>query len=326
MKRIIKVIAFALCIAMLGVTLCSCQYLEDKKNNRAVFTDDSKEAIEFRGNTYKKIKLPKDVSVLFGSESSQESYVTTKDVPVLLSSMYGQHFAYNTKEENPLIIQCYKEIDYNFETNGVNQFLSNSYSKYSAFGLQDSEKCYVREDRYEELSKELENPNLDHYYYYDYSYENGELDIGDYSYYSNSGEFYSPVYEYKLINEELTNAINDTFKNGKKVDYKKLKDEGWSTFWLDYCDQNLLLTSDSNSLDIFYDSADKKYYLMPFNSSFGIAVQMILVPDKYSKLFDQLFSEQSDEVVKDNSLYQYFEMDEMDEYAFGEGNSGEIEI
>ena len=314
MKKVIRIIAVAMCVALLGVMLCSCQYLDDMKKNHAVYTDDSKEAIEFKDHIYKGFSMPENIIPITDSEAYGEfTYVTTKDVPVLLSEMYGDSFSFDTREKTPLILTCYNEVN-------------NSVLNYSNLGTAQTYQvqCYVREDRYDELSEEMKNATLDHYYYL---HDNYDSYVGNNSDYLDYGSISSV--DYRLVSEELTNAINDTIKSGKKVNYKKLKDEGWNSFTLNYCDKNRLVTDVSKTLIILYNRESLKYYLVPkfpaMSYSHG-AKEIFEVSEKYHKALDQLFKEEYDSVFTEDNLYQYFEPDETDAYAYGEGDSGEIAI
>lgn len=318
MKKIIRIIAVALCVAILGVMLCSCQYLEDKKHDRAVFADDSKECIEFRGYTYKRISLPADVVIMDGdSYYGYQAFVSTKDVPVLLNSIYGQPITFDFSEENPPILQCYKE-DKNVSNDATERFVRFSYTyTYNYFGYElDSDKCYVREDRYDELKEELQNAILDHYYYYDYH----EEEYNDVYYEDRS------MVELKLVDDDLTKSINETLKSGKTIDYTTLKDsDSWNSYWLSYCDKNKLVKDDSKELRIFYNSTNDKYYLLQTSYSLANHKELIEVPKSDNQLFKKLFDEQKDEVTFDDDLYFYFEDDMMD-YESGESDTDNIKF
>ncbi len=307
MKRMTRIIAALMCIALLGMILCSCQQLDDKKRNHAVYTDDSKETIEFRGNNYKRLTLPSEsiVPVTPYDYIGATAYVTTKDVPVLLSSVFGEEIAYDIKSDEPVVIQCYKESS--IETN--NNFLVNSTSVY---GYQyDNEKCYVREDHFDELNEELKDGNLDHYYYYDYGTKDFELKDSDSSdeiaYEMNSD--YEVKIDEKMIDDESTAAINETLKNGKKIEYNKLKNHTYSSFSLMYCDKNLLFTDTSKILIIFRDTTADKYYLASMAYDYANHKELIEAPEKYSQLFKKLFSENKNIVFEDDDLSSYFEYD-----------------
>lgn len=327
MKRIIRIIAAVMCIALLGVTLCSCQQLDDKKRNHAVYTDDSKETIEFRGNAYKRLTLPSETisATAFYDYIPESAYVTTKDVPVLLSSMFGEPIIFDTKSDDPVIIQCYNESPITTE----NSYYLNSISNYYGYQF-DAKKCYVREDFYDELKEELKDGNLEHYFYYDYDLKDFDMKNFDPENIESAEEFEYDMYsnlkvDYKLIDDELTKAINDTLKSGKKIDYKKLKDHSYSSFALSYCDKNLIVSDEGKNLVIFCDTKTNKYYLAPMAYGYSNNKVLIEVPDKYSQLFKKLFTEQKDSLFEDEDLSMYFE-DDLEDYTDEEDDSSETEL
>ena len=140
MKKIIRIVSIAVCVVMLGVMLCSCTYLDDKKYNRAVFCDDSQTSMTFRDYTYRKIKLPNNLSFLANQYNFSTAVVTDSDVPVLLADKFGHYFSYPIKEEHPIVISCN--------------------AQYGDF---------VREDQYEAVSGKITNAKMDHYAVYDYA-------------------------------------------------------------------------------------------------------------------------------------------------------------
>ncbi len=321
MKKIIRIIAVALCVTTLGVMLCSCQYLEDKKDNRAVFTDDSKESIEFRGNTYKRISLTSSSFVTINSTFGTSGFVCEKDVPVLLSSMYGEPFEYDSSKDSPLILQCYRSDpsiqEYVSDTEGDSlrsafNLNNNSYNYFLA-GY-NNDRCYVREDLYDDLKEELKSLKLKHYFY-----------IKEYDPYVSDSENHDMYYDYKMeytiLDDKLTDAINQTLNNGRKIDYKKLKDKNsWSSFRLSYCDKHMMVTDEEKELYIFCDNTTGKYYLAPMMSfSYSSIKELIEAPDSYRQLFTALFADNNNNVYYGDDLNSYFETDEMDEYAYEHG-------
>ena len=58
MKKIFKLTALALSLALLCVSLCSCADLDYRRANTAVYTDDTKAAFTFRDKLYKHIEIP----------------------------------------------------------------------------------------------------------------------------------------------------------------------------------------------------------------------------------------------------------------------------
>ena len=310
MKKVIRIITAALCAAMIGATLCSCRYLDEKKENNAVFTDDSKEYIEFRDHTYKRIELPSGLTAMVDYDFGVEpAYVTEKDVPVLLNSMYGLPFIYDSKVKNPLILQLYEGNDLMDESDPILRATMHTY------GALDRNQCYIREDKYDEVKNEIQKAKLDHYYYYD----------ADFTDYSLNYDFSDPMQltpELKPASEELTSAINDSLKSGKKVNYQKLIDkDSWSSFCLGCCDKNMLVTDDTKNLYILCENVSGKYYLVQTTNMYSKEKDLITVPDQYSSVFKQLFTEQKEYLYIGARLEDYFEMDETDASAYIESST-----
>lgn len=141
MKRIVRIIAVVLCAAMLGIILCSCEYLDEKKANHAVYCDETKDSFTFRGYTYQTADIPEDL-IFIPVNSFSKTYVTEKDVPVMLSTWYGEKLRYDLNKQNPIIIQIYSSQSY-----------------------------YIREDQYVSATYTFNNPVYDHYYLDDNSSE-----------------------------------------------------------------------------------------------------------------------------------------------------------
>lgn len=289
MKTIIRILAVALCIALLGVTLCSCQYLEDHKNNRAVFTDSSKESFTFRGYTYKKMEFPSKSNLMLMADGDTSAYVTTEDVPVLLTSMFGQPIVYNGDEKNPLIMTCHSnenEVFYGVANLGI------TYNSGSA----SPEGTYVREDKFDELKNTIVNAKLDHYYYWVFNEEYDEW---------NNYSAYYIVEVRHLAGDSLTKAINDTLENGKKVKYIDVpNDEGWSETEVYPCDKDMMVTN-SRLYYIFTDGKD--YYVIPTTSGDPDTDELIKADKKYYDLFKDLLSDEDIVLGSGLRISDYFE-------------------
>lgn len=84
-----KKITATLLLVLTLLSLCSCDMLDELKQQRAYFTDDTQNSIIYNGETYKKA----NVSDKYSSELNGTVYIVEKDVPVLLSAMLCEHQA-----------------------------------------------------------------------------------------------------------------------------------------------------------------------------------------------------------------------------------------
>lgn len=87
--------AFILCAALI-LTLCSCDWLDDKKAGHAVWKTGKHETILFDDTEYRLLEIKGNKTPIMpyshirGYEN--ENYVTEDDVPVLAADMYGTRF------------------------------------------------------------------------------------------------------------------------------------------------------------------------------------------------------------------------------------------
>ncbi len=88
MKKFKRILALGFVI-LICVSLCSCNFIDELRSKQAFY--DTPDRITFRDEVY--IKLPECDNLKYNAEASGN--VTTKDVPVLLSNSYGQHFSFN---------------------------------------------------------------------------------------------------------------------------------------------------------------------------------------------------------------------------------------
>lgn len=295
MKQFMRIIAVALCLIILGVTLCSCQYLEDKKVNHAVYCDDSKESLTFRGNTYRQIKLKKDQQFIMAD--SAIAFVTTEDVPVLLSTQFGEWLDYNSNEEHPAVLRCNSRADeaYYAYPISIDSGLHNLSAEY--FANETAEiRYYVREDKLDEISKVVEKAELNEYF--TVNYNTYEYDENGYS---------IDAYPEKL-GEDITKAINASLKEGKKINYTKLSDQDWNALnwclWAYPCDKDMNVT-DTGSILIASDRLN--FYLVPTDNSSPLTKDLIKVPEKYYDTFYTLARKYQGDMYYHGIVRDYFE-------------------
>ena len=247
-------------------------------------------------NTYKKIASVEKKSLTFITDCDTVAFVTTEDVPVLLSGMFGQPVSYNSKEKNPVIMYCgdaADDVSFSYGFMGIN----------FSYGKSSSEGTYVREDKYDELSKIIENASLDHYYYTRYNpYPDSDYWYEDESYYENS-------YENRIAGDDVTKAINDTLEKGKEVPYEEIHDSSysWSMLTLYPCDKEMLVTSSmiENYVTIISDGDD--YYLIRLRENYPETFNFNQASEKDTKVFKKLFNDEKDSVEDDIEIENFFD-------------------
>ena len=130
-KTLKKLLVIALAVGMCFV-LCSCDFIGEMRKSWAYYTDETKDKIIF----HDKIYLPIDDERLgeYYVKTDNIGSVSQKDVPLLLSSVFGDEMWYNS---NKTIIEAAR---------------------------QDSEnEIYCREDYVDELMAFLDNPVMEYY-------------------------------------------------------------------------------------------------------------------------------------------------------------------
>lgn len=310
MKKFIKIIAVALCVTILGVMLCSCQYLDEKKANHAVYCDDTKDSFTFRDYTYRKADNPKGLSFVSANEMS-DAYVTPEDVPVLLSSSFGEMLFYDISEKNPIIIQCisYNMNDYYYSnpislSSNFNNLRMDYYKYYSS----NSDRIYIREDQYDKVSNTLKNAVFDHYYMVDYHYNYDEYDYNGYSVDSE---------ENTLIDDDAIKAINESLKTGKKIVYTDFGDDDFDALDVYQCDQDVLIT---NNYSVHLLNSDDGCYLVQLKDAEPISNDVVKVPDQYTGVIKKLFKDHDN--IYGTKMYECFEAMKAEYYPDDSSSSG----
>ena len=219
MKKHLKLIALFVVIALSAISLCSCQALDEAKEKQAFYTDDTKNEIVWKGETYQQIDPGKYYFISsYGFDDTL--FVTDKDVPVLLSSYEGD---YGTVLNDGTVISV----------NG---------------------KDYVIGDKYDELKKTIENAKLDHFYFTDYRYPDYEYD----EYYYDRKDTYMED-ENILLDDDVSDAINRALKLDEKdrAEYDNLN-KNVKSLMLYRCDKDMVLQDTNKTVylvrsdDVFY--------------------------------------------------------------------------
>ena len=272
MKRVIKISALLLFIALLTVSLCSCRSLETAKANQAFYLNDTKSEISLRGNTYREFLPDNNLSFINVNErnyGSQESgcYVTEKDVPALLSSWYGDLYSISNDES----VACV-------------------YASTHATG-----GYYVREDKYEAVKEAADSAVLDHYYisYYPDSYYSGRYDD------IASKHYDTDTVSNIILDQDVTDAINKALATVNSDKVQLTQDQLYSVeaLMIERCDKDMIVTTFDNSLvllrdgESFYVSGGNDYYwadsysVYPIEKNSAALIKELF--EKYPEAVDQ---------------------------------------
>ena len=164
MKKMKRWIALLVALLMC-LSLCGCQKLDDMRATHAVYQEDG--SILWNGQVYRQlgnVEMRDEIAMVY---DHQLINVTTKDVPVLLSDVFGEQ--YDVCADGTLL-----------ESN----YWSEGYT------------LYCREDVYEETAEYLKNGfQLETYYY---SYLNEDYD---------SYNYYLTEYQTNAVNDVLATVI-----------------------------------------------------------------------------------------------------------------------
>ncbi len=95
MKKFLKLITVASVIAMLCLTLCSCDMIDDLRSCHAIW-DEYPNSFVLNGKKYEYIGNAKELSMV---EHSYGIYITNEGIPVLLIEDMGQSAIYNSDHE-----------------------------------------------------------------------------------------------------------------------------------------------------------------------------------------------------------------------------------
>ena len=266
MKRFIRIIAAAVCAATLGLSLCSCTILDDAKKSTAVYTDDSKTGFTFRGGTYKEfdnIYLKNGIRFIM-SDTAYGYHITTKDVPVLLSSSYGKMMIFNRNEDSPVVIGVMR--GYADEDSWI----------FSDYYSDDQLVYYVREDKYDEVRKLINDAVIDSFYASFYVYEDKDNPW--------NGGYNKNI----VIDDKAAKAVNNTLKNGNQFKWSEIEDDQWDSMDIYSCDKDLLVT-DARSYSIIVTEG-YGYYINDTSDLADSSVLYKVSQEDYSAI-DKLYKE-----------------------------------
>ena len=242
MNNIMRMIALLLCIAVLCMSLCSCQYLDDAKESAAYYLDDSKNSFTFRGQTYRRITTKSNqMFILDDTATENVCHVAAPDVPVLMVARYGNLMVFNITDDAPIVINVLQTaVDESYYSDGyyASYEIGNDYSWTYAY--------YVREDEYDRIRMLLEENPVDRYFTRVYNYDSdvqwdGRADMSR-----------------RLLDEATGQAIDRTLQDGKLTDWRILMLYNCYTVSLYPCDTEMLITN-GKSYTLVTNNVD--YYL-----------------------------------------------------------------
>ncbi|MBQ3284114.1 MAG: hypothetical protein IJH40_00595 [Ruminococcus sp.] len=295
MKKSFRTIALLLAVILISVSLCSCEWLEEKKANRAVYSDDKSE-ITYQDNVYKLILANKIDFVSDYSNGWTNPYVTTKDVPLLLTDEYGDPISVL---RDGTVIRAFADID------GFSDdfWITDKGGEYYAT---TTHLYYVRSDKYDEIKETVEKAELDHYYFEYWSY--GDYDYDDAEYSTNMLNDYrtpSRDYQYVLLDDSLTDIVNKALKASTedKVSYRELSTGDYDLKVIDFypCDKNMIITQ--SGIEYYFIQDGDKYYFWDGNYFNDIAFYPLNEDD--AAHVKELYEKYPDAVSYEDVLYQF---------------------
>ena len=267
MKKSVKILLSIALIAVMCLSLCGCQELDDMRAMHAVWTNEgSRDSITLNGNEYIKAQGKNIYNLLYKSIECSNIYVTKKDVPVLLSSSKGETFIItDTKEIIFGNSSAAPEVSYSVSV-PTDIFFTESYSYVSS----EEDTIYVRKDIYNKIKDKL-NSDVEYTTY-------------GYSYYYFDEEKQTEVGKYFYMTDEQTKLINDILKN-VEPEY----DSGM-TFGSAYIATVNKISSDhlfgDYAFDLYYDIDSDSYYLELLNDiSSEYTYSLYKVPREHTNTF-----------------------------------------
>lgn len=144
MKQYIKKILCVVIIAALSYSLCSCKYIDELRTQHGIYTSNKRDEISLNGNKY----ILMQTDILITSTTYKNINVTESNVPVLLSTEYGDYFDLS---KNHKFITTYDNEIY---------CRSDIYEKYKEKPLESELKYYCIKTHEEYISNAFEDTEL----------------------------------------------------------------------------------------------------------------------------------------------------------------------
>ena len=266
MKKSIRIIALITAMLLIALSLCSCRSLDELRGNTAIYDDDAKETLTFRGEQYRIISGKNDLTI--SSAITQWGHATAPDVPVLLATAYGDEMWFEDNEEHtaPLILYV---NHYDSDRKSVNYVTDKVTTVF-----------YCQESFYDKLYEKMNAEKLDHYTV-DY-YDNDALD----RYYEtlkadeaiNDEQFHTK----EVLDEETTEAIDRTLANKDILMHEDVPETKLYELTLNVTDEDMLVTN--NHIIEVYEH-DGEYFLSENNMYYNHIVAEEDIPI-FEKLHD----------------------------------------
>lgn len=235
MKKSIKIVALLLCIGIMGVLFCGCDYLDQQKASHGILSED-KQTITFRGNTYKYLEGGENIYIPYifnySYVYSNDVTVTDADVPVLVKDAYSYYTSYNE----------YCDIfSVEISENTTDDLYNTYYTSY-----------FCNEKDYEKYSQALANNKLD------------RIGVEFYKIIDNDNG-YKEYYNMEVLSEsasnEILSLIGDPYKLNSE-NYDEIMDRYDSVGLqnaLYKCDADAILAENCWDFDVYRDSEGNVY-------------------------------------------------------------------
>ena len=273
MKKLIKIAVSLVVLATVALSASSCAFIDEMRDHRMNFTDDTQESIEFRGKTYK--RLPESdrwfVSYYYTSHYSDEDRafsLSTKDVPLLLTA-FSENVQYDKKSD---VIMRSMPDRIVYEASGDTSVDSGDDYVISYTTASPSYTYYCSEENYERYEELLTSAPL-----------------------TTLRVDWSGAYDSQMtaLAEETSREILAAVDSENRVSYEK-RDEvqmrGSYIMSLIACDSDMLVCEtelyDVYSLkDAYYISYDGLYYLLPDSVSEDLTALQSAMEEYYNNFY-----------------------------------------
>ncbi len=255
MKKTLRIIALFLVVALAVSILCSCNSLDELKNEHARWLNETHLELEYRGKKYVKYEDNSDIFSMVYFDSTLNifptKFLTEYDVPVLLGKYLGDSFDISRDEKIIRIWNKISDIDINIEMNE-----SYDHEWYSYYIL-ESEKDKI----IEEYSNLADTANSYCYEYYD-------------------GDGMKAV----LCPDEITEIINETLLY-PETDEDETNARFDDCIEISKCNKNITISMRFGSIEKYVDGT---YYLQKETSEY-LDNMTYKFDSKYTKILDEFF-------------------------------------
>ena len=232
-----------LLLAMAGLfLLTSCGAMDELKERTGYYTEN-RNSIEWKGRTYVLSKL--DISSL---ELSFDNFINVcrKDVPVLLSRMYGS--SYSTDREEKILYMNYEVIGGMDDLFGSEKGSGGPADETFDSLMPSGPRLYIREDCLQEITDLIKNGKTDHYCIQGWTGES---------------------YGYVLLPDSAQKQLDDILKDSRyKLSEEELekawnaRDYGFETLLIKRCDKTMMLKKDNLELHVLEDFNGDRFCLL----------------------------------------------------------------